>query len=116
MIIGRARHIKRGSTYRVLGIGRVCCAETCWNDDTKVHIHEDIQMGFLRVMPDFNSLGEHQRLIVTGHKLIGPGLLQVSGDLICEDVDVTIYRGEEDKKLWVRRVTEFNDGRFEALP
>ncbi len=52
----------------------------------------------------------------TLYKEIGLGTLQAScRDLIEDDCKVMIYQGE-DGQLWVREITEFNDGRFEEVP
>jgi hypothetical protein len=60
----RVRHIKRGSTYRVIGRGKV-----------------------------------------------------QTDQMLFDDEDVVIYRGEADGKFWVREPREFDDpARFEVLP
>lgn len=50
----------------------------------------------------------------TTYRLDGYGELQTAAP-IGDYAKVAIYRAE-DGKTWVRPVSEFNDGRFEALP
>lgn len=45
---------------------------------------------------------------------IGRGKLQCAANELLDDKPVVIYRGE-DGALWVRGVTEFEDGRFERV-
>jgi Lar family restriction alleviation protein len=47
---------------------------------------------------------------------IGRGNLQIATDPVEEDDRVVIYQSEADGRLWVRGESEFQDGRFEALP
>ena len=44
---------------------------------------------------------------------IGRGRLQIEGDL--DMTEVVVYMSEEDGLIWVRPVSEFEDGRFESL-
>jgi hypothetical protein len=48
---------------------------------------------------------------------VGRGLLQTqdAGGLT-DNEPMVVYRNEETGALWIRDVTEFEDGRFEALP
>jgi hypothetical protein len=45
------------------------------------------------------------------------GVCEVQAEEPLTDYEVAVvYRSEQDGRLWVRRKSEFNDGRFEALP
>lgn len=47
---------------------------------------------------------------------IGRGKMQVAADSsLLDEEPIVIYRSEQDGSLWARPVTDFEDGRFEAL-
>lgn len=50
------------------------------------------------------------------YAVLGVAELQIACSPIFEGSKLTIYRCEEDGKLWARDQIEFNDGRFEELP
>jgi hypothetical protein len=49
----------------------------------------------------------------TTYEEIGRGELQMASDVV-DGSEMVIYRGE-DGRLWVREVSEFEDGRFEKV-
>ena len=51
----------------------------------------------------------------TTYAVIGTATVQASGAPIAEAELVVVYRAESDGALWVRRQSEFHDGRFELL-
>jgi hypothetical protein len=50
----------------------------------------------------------------TTYEIVGNAILQCSANSILDEQPLVVYRGE-DGQLWVRGVTEFNDGRFDLL-
>lgn len=51
----------------------------------------------------------------TTYTLRGTGLVSNSGEPLVDGDEVEIYQSEDDWKWYVRRKTEFHDGRFEEL-
>lgn len=46
---------------------------------------------------------------------VGKAKVQVSGDPLVDYDDVVVYRSHPDNMLWVRKNSEFYDGRFEEV-
>ena len=101
----RYRHLKRGTTYRVLGKGTVL-SDCPLIDMEEVCIFRELLVDDILVC-SAKGMGNYRSDLI----LIGKA--QTSTYLKYGDI-VIVYELEKDESLWVRSVTEF-ENRFEKI-
>lgn len=110
----RFRHRKRGSTYALVGEAEMLLTRAV-SDDATLTVCRRKSDNRLVARP-VSEPGPDEQL----HNLIGFAVLQserkLGRDGDCHLLNLTVYRCEDDGKLWARTTAEFNDGRFEELP
>lgn len=50
------------------------------------------------------------------YDIMGPATVQVSTEPLMDNDEVFVYKSTTDGRMWVRRRTEFLDGRFKFVP
>lgn len=107
----KIRHLKRGSTYRVLAFAEGDPTQLSDNAPACLALYEGSGIAFARVAL------EGQGLDLGGISLLLrlPLTVQVSGDDLASSARMVIYQGLSDGLVWARPLAEFTPDRFLSL-
>jgi len=107
----KIRHLKRGSTYRVLAFAEGDLTQLSDNAPACLSLYEGSGISFARVAP------EGQGLDLGGISLLLrlPLTVQISGDDLSSSARMVIYQGLADGLVWARPLAEFTPDRFLRL-
>lgn len=107
----KLRHLKRGSTYRVLAFAEGDLDVLTDAGPASLSFYEGSGISFARVAPEGHGID----LGGISLTLVLPLTVQISGDRRSSSERMVIYQGLADGLIWARPEVEFTPDRFQRL-